>query len=229
MPIILHLETSTPVCSVAISNGDTILALRETDEHNSHSSHISLFIQECLQASNVKITDIDAVAVSSGPGSYTGLRIGYSTAKGICYAIEKPLIQVDTLLSLAHGTKNSNDISSNSYICPMIDARRMEVYMTLFDHNFNEIEKQQALILEKDSFGKFFDIGINVIFCGNGAFKVPAIIEHQNAVIHSTKCSAQHMITLANLAFENNHFEDVAYVTPSYLKSPFITKPRKRL
>ncbi len=230
MPIILNIETATPICSVAISEGDTVLAFQETHEHNSHSAKLSLFIQRCLEDAGMGMDDLDAVAVSSGPGSYTGLRIGYSTAKGICYALDKPLIVVDTLKSIAFAAKKDPLYGEDFLLCPMIDARRMEVYMAIFDHELKKNTSHQAFILEKNSFGKFFDKGINILFCGNGSFKVPTVIANDKAIISKIECSALNMLQLSADAYdEKEAFENLAYASPLYIKSPFITKPKKRL
>ncbi len=229
MSIILNLETSTPVCSVAISKGDEILSIRETHESNSHSSKLSIFIQECMEEIGINKEELSAVAVSSGPGSYTGLRIGYSTAKGLCYALDIPIIAVDTLLSMAMAVEKEQTLNEQKWVCPMIDARRMEVYMALFSHNFEKKMPHQAFILEKNSFGKFFDNGIDIVFCGNGSFKVSTVIASSKTIISEVQCSAKHMASLSAKALAEGSHESLAYTSPLYIKSPFITQPKKRL
>ncbi len=229
MPRILNIETATPVCSVALSDGDKILSSREIKEGNSHSSHLSVFIEECLKEAGMEPQELDAVAVSSGPGSYTGLRIGYSTAKGLCYALDKPLIVVDTLASLADTVRKIGNYKTCDLICPMIDARRMEVYMAVFDMELKKILTHQAFIVEKNSFGKFFDNKINMVFCGNGSLKIPTVIANDRVIINKTECSALNMVALSKEAFDKGSFDNLAYTSPFYIKSPFITKPKKRL
>lgn len=229
MAIILNIETSTSVCSVAIGNEGKLMSLVETAAQNNHAAKLTLFIEEALRKTNLTIKDLDAIAVSSGPGSYTGLRIGHSTAKGLCYAAGKPLISVNTLQSLAYGAKLLRDSDENSLYCPMIDARRMEVYCALYDYNLQEQMPIQAKILDSESFSESFAANQSIVFCGNGAFKVPEIINSPFAIIENTACSARNMVYFSYDSFKNAIFEDIAYSTPLYVKSPFITKPKKRL
>ncbi len=227
MPLILNIETSTQICSITLSKGNQVLSCIESFENNSHASNISIFIEKVFLESSYQLTDLDAVAVSTGPGSYTGLRIGYSTAKGICYSLNIPLIEVDTLASIARAAIKLKSI--DALYCPMIDARRMEVYTAIYDIDVKEILQKQAYILQQDSFGKFFDTH-NIVFCGNGSSKVPQMIDHPKAIIcDDILCSSKHLVPLAIKAYEEQNFSDIAYSTPFYLKSPNITKSKKRL
>ncbi|MGK0390009.1 MAG: tRNA threonylcarbamoyladenosine biosynthesis protein TsaB [Maribacter sp.] len=229
MAIILNIETSTSVCSVTIGKEGKIISSIEASEQNSHASKLTSFIEEALRETGLKINELDAIAVSSGPGSYTGLRIGYSTAKGLCYAADKPLITVNTLQSLAYGARSLRNDDEKTLYCPMIDARRMEVYCALYNIQLEEKMPIQAKILDEQSFEDSFAVSQAIVFCGNGAFKVPGIIDSPFAIVENTACSAKNMVYFSYDSFKNAIFEDIAYSTPLYVKSPFITKPRKRL
>jgi tRNA threonylcarbamoyladenosine biosynthesis protein TsaB len=173
--------------------------------------------------------DLDAIAVSHGPGSYTGLRIGLSTAKGICYALEKPLITVKTLAALASVTA-ARFSDENAVYCPMIDARRMEVYTAIFDENGKQLKETQPLIVEnEDYFEDYFINNQTVIFSGDGSEKCKTIINHKNAKFIIQENTAVGMVTIAERQFNESDFDDLAYSSPFYLKSPNITKPRKKL
>ncbi len=225
LALIINIETATQVCSVALAKDGKLLALKETDSQNSHASQLTCFIDEALREQGYQTKDLDAIAVSSGPGSYTGLRIGYSTAKGLCYALDKPMIKVSTLQALAMGAKEPN---KSAIYCPMIDARRMEVYCALYDKDVREIHPVEAKVLDDTAFQEVLSER-QVIFCGNGAFKMPQVVESSNVVVKNTACSAINMIFLSYEAYKNAIFEDIAYATPLYIKAPFITKPKKRL
>ena len=232
MSLILNIESATDICSIAISRDKEILALREI-EGNSHAEKMTLLINECLDASGLKINDLDAVAISNGPGSYTSLRIGASTAKGICYATDLPLIAVDTLESLAMAAYNEVKDDDALY-CPMIDARRMEVYTTLYQYSketggFEIVEPMSPKIIDEDSYADYFEKNQKIIFCGNGAPKCQEFIQNKNTLFLSILCSARYLILLSYKNNLNEIFVDVAYHTPQYLKAPNITKSKERL
>ncbi len=230
MSYILNIETSTQVCSVALSKGKEVISLEEKEQQNAHAAHITLLIEKCMQRAKVSLTDLDAVAVSMGPGSYTGLRIGLSTAKGICYSLDKPLIAVDTLRSLGKALADKDGNKADSLYCPMIDARRMEVYTSFFNHEMQEVSQKQALILEDGIFGKLFEEGIGrLVFGGDGAHKTSSISIDGKTFVSDIQCSAAHIAPLAYESYCNGEFQDVAYSTPFYLKSPNITKSKKKL
>jgi tRNA threonylcarbamoyladenosine biosynthesis protein TsaB len=222
-PIILHIETATQVCSVALSAGGSILQIRETRDKNSHSTTITVFIDEMMKAAGMAFSSLDAVAVSMGPGSYTGLRIGVSTAKGICYAIDKPLIAVGTLQSMAAGAvKGMESAGMESLpilLCPMIDARRMEVYSGLYDLNLKPARDIRAEIVTESSFAAELEQH-QVWFFGDGADKCkPLLGNHPNArFIDDFQLSASFMVNLAEEKFNRSEFEDVVYFEPYYLK-----------
>lgn len=228
MALILNIETATPVCSVALSKDGQLIALEETRERLKHATHLTRFIEACLATAKVTMNELDAIAVSKGPGSYTGLRIGLSTAKGICYALDKPLIFVDTLQSLAALMVQKTNLA-NAYCCPMIDARRMEVYCNIFDQNLHPIESTKALVVEQGVFDTYFDEGQTLIFAGDGAAKCQPVLEHTKAIFVALHASAKGMIELSQIAYQKKQFEDIAYCEPFYLKAPNITTPKKRL
>ena len=227
--MILNIETATPVCSVAIGENGKILASRTLKGRQTHAAKLTLLIGECLTEVGIALHDLDAVAVSVGPGSYTGLRIGLSTAKGLCYTLEKPLITLSTLAALANTTKINFGEESVVY-CPMIDARRMEVYTAIYDNDGNELQSAQPLIIEnEDFFQTYFSNKQTVIFSGDGAGKCQSIITNPYAKFVEQENSAIGMLTLAEAKYHKNDFADVAYSSPLYLKSPNITTPKKRL
>jgi len=220
MSLILHIETSTATCSVALSENGELLANIDKTEKNIHASSLTLFIQDVLKEANRDIKELDAVAVSMGPGSYTGLRIGVSTAKGLCYALDIPLIAVNTLEAMANGFKN-RCFSVNKYtlFCPMIDARRMEVYSAVFDDELQMIKGVGAVIVDENSFKDVLETHI-VYFFGDGAAKCEEVLTtHLNArVLDVYVNNAADMISIAHEKYENKNFVDVAYFEPYYLK-----------
>ena len=230
MPNILCIETATQVCSVALINEDKLISLKEAKEANSHSKFITLMIDKMLRESNMEFSDLDAIAISKGPGSYTGLRIGVSTAKGFCYALDVPLISIGTLHSMALGAakiiSDKNNID-DVLLCPMIDARRMEVYSALYDINGNEVRKVIAEIIDENSFYEILKTK-KILFFGDGAEKCKAVLEQKNNVefLDDFLPSAQFMFQTVNEKFDNSDFEDVAYFEPYYLKDFIAGKPR---
>lgn len=233
MALILNLETATEVCSVALAKNGKLLSVRETAGGYTHSENLTVFIDEVIREAGASLNDLDAVSVSKGPGSYTGLRIGVSTAKGLCFALEKPLLAVNTLLSLANNFLTSNlkpqTLPANALgkqqwqagsnlLCPMLDARRMEVYCAVYDSKLNEIEPTAAVIIEKNSFEDILKTN-KIYFFGNGAAKCKAILQHPNAIfVDNIYPSATAMISLSEKLFAEKKFEDTAYFEPFYLK-----------
>ena len=229
MSFILHIETASNKCSVAVSHDNKLLASKESDIKNSHSAVITLFIEEIIKEAGISIKSIDAVAVSKGPGSYTGLRIGMSTAKGLCFALDKPLITLNTLQTMAHRLTQEyikkNIHIKNHLFCPMLDARRMEVYYALFDLENKEIEPTAAEIITSNFLEKQLSNN-KIIFFGDGAEKCKSIINHKNAIfIDDIFPSAIGMVELAFKKFNENQFDDVAYSEPFYLKDFIAGKP----
>lgn len=224
MPLLLHLETSAEFCSVCLSEGKTILASREGTERFTHAAQITLFVEACMKAAERTLSELSAVSVSMGPGSYTGLRIGLSAAKGICYALDKPLIAVGTLEALASAAYEIRK-EKGIYI-PMIDARRMEVYTAAFDAEQKKIKDTEALILTENSFVEELKNNQKVVFCGNAVEKAQTLIAASNADFQPLISVASHLISPALRKWEAKDFADVAYSTPFYFKNPNITTPK---
>jgi len=224
---LLCIETATEICSVALLQDDKLIALRENHEGNAHASQITLLIEAVMKDANIELKNLDAIAVSKGPGSYTGLRVGVSTAKGLCYALDIPLIAINTLESLAHEIIKNNNIQKANF-CAMLDARRMEVYCAVFDNQMNSIKKTEAKIIDENSFADLLEIS-KVYFFGNGSVKCKNIFTHPNAkFIDDIKCSAINMNGIAQKLFLEKQFEDVAYFEPFYLKDFVGTIPNKK-
>ena len=224
--VILHIETSTELCSVALSRGKHCLAVKENFEGRNHATLLTPFIEHLFNENHLSVSQLDAVAVSSGPGSYTGLRIGCSTAKGLCYGGNIPLIAVSTLQAMSMGFTQQHDVPASALLCPMIDARRMEVYTALYDKDGRQMEKISAEIITEHSFASWLDKR-HIYFFGNGAIKCRSIITHPNAFFPENFIySARYMITPALWAYDKNQFEDTAYFEPFYLKD-FIAGPKK--
>jgi tRNA threonylcarbamoyladenosine biosynthesis protein TsaB len=220
---ILNIETSTKNCSVSISkNGETI-ALKELNNGNySHAEVLHSFINDVINEANISFNQINAIAVSKGPGSYTGLRIGVSAAKGLCFSLEIPLISTDTLKSLASSLK-----ADSGLIVPMVDARRMEVYSAVFDINNKQVREIKAEVINETSFANILE-NHKVYFLGDGSEKCKEIIVNENAVFIENKFpSAREMSMLSYNKYKKNDIEDVAYFEPFYLKD-FIVVPSKK-
>ena len=218
-PIILHIETATEICSVALSRGKQLIALKEESKGLSHAEKLIPFIEELVKSNQLQLSDINAVAVSIGPGSYTGLRIGASTAKGLCYALDIPVITISTLKSIAIGAQQDRfDIEKPYLIAPMIDARRMEVYTTLYSSDMELMNEIHAEIIDEESFREIIENHL-VIFCGNGMQKCKELLsKYPNAMFSESPLSAQNMIETAYHKFENEDFDDLPYFEPFYLK-----------
>jgi len=219
---LLHIETATEVCSVALSKGEELLASVCSNKGNSHTEHLFPFIEEVLEKGKCKISEINGVVLSIGPGSYTGLRIGASAAKGICYALNIPLIAISTLQSIVFGVKNQLNNEQNILFCPMIDARRLEVFTALFDKNGNPITEVESKIIDENSFAAELECN-TICFCGNGMSKCQSVLQHKNARFIDTPITASNMLTPALLKYKHKQFEDVAYFEPFYLKE-YIAK-----
>lgn len=227
MAFILCIETATKACSVALVSNGEIVDSRLSLIRNAHSTVLNLFIDELIKESGYNYSHLDAVAVSKGPGSYTGLRIGVSTAKGLCYALGIPLIAPDTLACMASGfISNQKDLPDNALFCPMIDARRMEVYTAVYDKNLTPLVQVDALIVDKDFLNQL-DVDKPVYYFGEGADKCLDVLSvRQNwNLIPDFHNSAAHMGKIASENFNLSRFEDVAYFEPFYLKDFVAGKP----
>lgn len=227
MATILQIETATQVCSAAIAHDGKTIALKELMANNIHAGSLTLFIKEAMDSTGLQFEDLDAIAVSMGPGSYTGLRIGVSTAKGLCFALDKPLIAIPTLQMMAQGFMLQNP-DYNGLICAMIDARRMEVFTSIYDNGLKTVSPVSAKIIDEQSFAE--ELNNNTItFIGNGAAKCADVLKQENARFSELNFnSASYMSKLAHEAYESSGFEDVAYFEPFYLKDFVLTTPKKK-
>jgi tRNA threonylcarbamoyladenosine biosynthesis protein TsaB len=215
MNLLLNIETSTKVCSVSLAlNGDILASKEESSEKYIHSEKLNVFIEELFTQVDYQLKDLAAICVSKGPGSYTGLRIGVSCAKGFCYALDIPLISIDSLSVLARGYLNDNFINANTILMPMIDARRMEVYTAVFNHKAEIQTSISAEVIDAE----FFDTNKEIILIGDGAKKFNSIIP-RNVRIENHLSSSRGMASLSYSKFSKKQFEDIAYFEPYYLKS----------
>jgi tRNA threonylcarbamoyladenosine biosynthesis protein TsaB len=229
MSSILTIETSTSVCSVALFSKGELVSERISFTGPSHASLLGVFIQEILQEAKQLSIRPDAVAVSCGPGSYTGLRIGVSMTKGLCYGWNVPLISVNTLKLLAATVIAQENVCGNTLLCPMLDARRMEVFSTFYTNQLEQTRTIAADIIDENSYNDILDQH-QVLFFGNGAEKCRTFITHPNAVfIDNVVPKAIHMMPLAEQSFVEGKFEDVAYFEPFYLKEFVATVPKKKV
>ncbi|MEY3052527.1 MAG: tRNA ((37)-N6)-threonylcarbamoyltransferase complex dimerization subunit type 1 TsaB [Bacteroidota bacterium] len=227
VPLILNLETATEVCSVGLAQAGRQTGLCERAEGNDHGRIITRLIEECMEASGFVMSDLSAVAVSGGPGSYTSLRIGVSVAKGVCFALGLPLLAVDTLRSLAWAAARA-DGDREALYCPMIDARRMEVYTALFDYEGRQLLPVQPMVLDEPGFRSLLDQGKRLVFVGNGSEKCRPLLEGRDAAVLPVRCSAAHLAELSWRQFTEGGWEDLAGYSPNYLKAPHITRPAVR-
>lgn len=227
MAVILNIETSTNVCSVALTAEGMVLAHQEDMEGRNHAALLSDYIKYCLDFAREKELKLDAVAVSMGPGSYTGLRIGLSEAKGLAYALDIPLIGVNTLQLLACQVMFTRELEGDEIFVPMIDARRMEVYTAAYDFALQDVMGQQPLILDENSYADILASGSKVLFFGNGSDKAKEVIKAHNATfVPEIVPLAIDMIALAERAYSQRDFLDTAYSVPNYIKDFQATKPK---
>ena len=228
MPVILNIETSTAPCSVALTAEGMVLCHREMLEGRNHATLLSGFIKDCLDYAAEKELSLEAVAVSMGPGSYTGLRIGLSEAKGLAYALDIPLIGVDTLQLLCCQVMFTDpELTGEEIFVPMIDARRMEVYTAAYDMSLSTLMPQQPLILTPDSYSDLLATGRPVLFFGDGSAKAREVISAPNArFVPDIHPLAIDMIALAERAYLNRDFIDKAYSVPNYIKDFQATRPK---
>jgi tRNA threonylcarbamoyladenosine biosynthesis protein TsaB len=226
MALILNIETATSVCSVALSRDGKVIACEESHEANVHAEKLTVFIQDILKKNSVPFKELDAIAVGTGPGSYTGLRIGTSVAKGLCYALEKPMIAIPTLKAMA---TEAAMLTSAELFCPMIDARRLEVYTGLYDKAGKEVMPVQAMILDENSFSEQLNKH-TIAFMGDGMPKLKTLLSGKKNVLwlDDIYASAKNMAGLSEAAFNNKQFADLAYYEPFYLKD-FVAKAPKKL
>lgn len=231
--MILCLETATEVCSVALCGQAGVISLKESTEQKSHATMLTVFIDEILKEKNIKVKDLEAVAVSKGPGSYTGLRIGVSVAKGMAFAGSIPLIGIDTTLSMFWGLsekfRNIHETGLDTLFCPMLDARRMEVYYAIYDINGLIIKSIAAEIITESTFSEIPE-STKIIFFGDGAMKCKGIINQKNAYFADDyRISAASMQKPVYVAHSYHQYEDVAYFEPFYLKDFITSIPKKNI
>ena len=235
-PLILHIETATDICSVAVSEGDRQLSLIESGQERSHARLLTSFIRQAMEQAGLGYKDLQGLAVSKGPGSYTGLRIGVSTAKGLAYALEIPLLASGTLENMASSSTSHGEVAkliaahgTNLLLCPLLDARRMEVYSGFYTINNTAFREVTADIIDHESYRSILD-SHQVCFFGNGADKCKPVLEHPNAhFIDGIHPSASSMIKPVLEKFQKKAFENVAYFEPFYLKNFIATVPRKKV
>lgn len=237
MALILSIETGTDVCSVALSNNGELMALRESDEGRDHARKVAIFVDELLRETGVQPDDLDAVAVGKGPGSYTGLRIGVSFAKGLCYALDIPLIAVGSLDALTEVAREDYDAGiidveeydwAQARLCPMVDARRMEVYAQVFDSEGHPLSDVTAEVVTEGSFSDMrCDDGHRFIIFGNGAKKCSEVLS--DSILIDVAPSARGIVRLAEERFNCGEFEDIAYFEPFYLKDFVVIPSKKKL
>lgn len=225
MPLLLNIDTATDHASVCISRDETVLGLRESTEQKNHASFVQPAIQQLLLQCGHQLKDMDAIAVTAGPGSYTGLRVGLASAKGICYALGKPLILVSTLEVMAqavisHYQRAGQLINSSTLLCPMIDARRMEVFTAVYDGSLTELVAAHALIIDVHSFSSLLS-DRPVIFSGNGHQKLQGLSSSPNASFLKVQHNASHLAIRALTAYHSTRFADLAYSEPLYVKEFF--------
>ena len=226
MALLLQIESATAECSVALARDGKVLAWCAAEQSFDHAARITVLIRQCLDDAGLDMQDLEGVAVSRGPGSYTALRVGASAAKGFCYAVDLPLLPVDTLLSLAWAAREQ--FPGALYI-PMIDARRMEVYAAVYDAELVTLREARPIVIEKDSFRDILSGEQAVVFSGDGAEKCKPVLSSGPAVWSDILCDARHLTGPAALAFESGQFASIVDYNPLYIKPPNITAPRKVL
>ncbi len=221
MSLLLHIDTALSVASVCLSNDKHAIAFSVNENQQGHATWLHQAIDEMMKTSGHSIKELNAVSVSIGPGSYTGLRVGLSSAKGICYSLNIPIITIATTELLASAvTHEAEDL-----ICPVIDARRMEIYTAIYDKNLKEVKAPHSLIIDETSFAEILT-SHKVLFCGDGCKKLQTILHHKNVVYNTTAANATHLAQLAFSSFEKKDFADLAYAEPLYVKE-FYSSPRK--
>lgn len=226
MAYLLHIESTSTVCSVAISKDAELIGIKEINNGYTHAENLHVFIEQLIQETSLQLKDLNAISVSSGPGSYTGLRIGFSAAKGLAYALQIPLITIETLKALSSEVINTTNL--NSIYCPLLDARRMEVYCAVYDNHLNEILSLRALVLNEESI-EIFNQDKGIYFFGDGMPKAKTLLQTLPNVhfIDDITASASSMISLAFQKYTAQDFADIAYVEPNYLKEFFFTTAKK--
>ena len=231
--MILHIDTATEFASICLSQNNTVVAFEENTEQKNHASFLQPAIQKMMLDVSHTLCDVDAISVTNGPGSYTGLRVGLASAKGLCFALNKPLITLNTLEVMANaivsqfGIRNlefgiGEEEENRTLLCPMIDARRMEVFAAIYNFDLKEVLPMNALILNENSFEQELKNN-KIIFSGSGANKFKEICKSENATFSTVQHSAKNMVDLATKKFTKNDFSNLAYTSPNYGKEFFTT------
>lgn len=220
MALILNIDTAVDIASLCLSKDGEVISFAKNESQKDHASWLHVSIKGVFEKNNIELGSIDAIAVTGGPGSYTGLRIGMATAKGICYALNKPLICLNTLLVMANAANNEK----TDLLCPMIDARRMEVFTAIYTKELQTVKKPTALTLTENCFDEYM-LNSSVCFFGNGSNKFKTINKNEKAIFWDIKADASSMISLSEKMFAKKEFADLAYAEPVYLKE-FYTPPR---
>lgn len=225
MAILLHIDTATENASVGISKDGLLLAVENNNQATNHAAFVQPAIKSICKQTDIPLQVIDAVAVSNGPGSYTGLRVGLASAKGLCYALNKPLITLSTLAIMATAVKDTIQTEKACFICPLIDARRTDVFTALYNQDLAIIIQPQHMVLQQDSFASQLE-QLPVFGIGSGAAKLQNILNNPNFIIKNISWYAAHMVALAEQAFANQQFANTAYAVPFYLKEVYTTIPK---
>lgn len=228
MALILNIETTTPVGSISLSKNGLTWVMREDLHSGDHARNLTLFIAEVIKTADRKLSEVDAIAVSAGPGSYTGLRIGISVAKGLCYTLQKPLLAVNTLQAMAYGTAQQNKIGKKDIIVALQDARRMDAFAAVYNAELEVVKAPFFVTLAADSFAELVLEGGKIWVCGTAAEKWVEIASKSIPIELSEVLapSSRFLESLSFSAFQHQQFEDVAYYEPFYLKAPNVTKPK---
>jgi tRNA threonylcarbamoyladenosine biosynthesis protein TsaB len=213
MAIILNIDTAVETASICLAREAKPFGFVENRNQSDHAAWLHPALQKLVADAGINIRDIDAIAISIGPGSYTGLRVGLAAAKGLCFAMNIPLIAVNTLKMMAYTTKNE----AADYFCPLIDARRMEVFMAVYDKNLTEFIEPKAMIIDSNSFDSILSSN-KVLFSGNGIEKVRKLISHPNALFTTSEATAISMVELSGQSLREKNFSDIAYIEPCYIK-----------
>jgi tRNA threonylcarbamoyladenosine biosynthesis protein TsaB len=225
MALLLNIDTATETGSIALSDGDTIIDTMINEDQKDHAGWIHNAINELMKNAGRKLNQLEAIAVTAGPGSYTGLRVGMATAKGLCYVLKIPLITENTLKVMARAGIEHTGTGEKLWYCPMIDARRMEVFTAVYDGQLNEILKPQPMVLDEGSFAALLSQN-HILFFGSGSIKFKNIVQNAQASFADIRYTANHLAYLAQTSFSGNNFTDPAYAEPAYLKE-FYTHTKK--
>lgn len=229
MALILSIDTSIDTAEVSLEKDGILLMSKINDEPKNHGSFLQIAIKNILSSTNTAVNTLDAVAVANGPGSYTGLRVGLASAKGLCFTLNKPLITISTLEILARTTKQQFMLNNNYLFCPMIDARRMEVFTAMYNFNIDQVLPTQAMILDENSFAQQLDEQV-IVFSGNGSHKLNEIIKHPNALFANLETHNKILATIAiaEAKYLIKNFDNLAYSEPYYVKDVFFAEKSKK-